>query len=60
MVLFTLCAPVWFKSSRFNQICAPPKCSGQSHGMVNGTGAADVVFQIAVDEAAHENVHSLR
>ena len=26
-----------------------PKCSGQTRGMVNGTGSADIVFQIAVE-----------
>jgi hypothetical protein len=24
IVLLILCAPVWFRSSRFSQICAPP------------------------------------
>ncbi|CFN68621.1 Uncharacterised protein [Bordetella pertussis] len=25
MQLLTLCAPVWLRSSRLNQICAPPR-----------------------------------
>ena len=36
MVLFTLCAPVWLRSSRFRRIFAPPRCSESRFAYVMG------------------------
>ena len=47
-VLLILCAPVWFRSSRLSQICAPPHCSRQPLGKIQRRRAADVVLQQVV------------
>ena len=36
IVLFTLCAPVWFRSSRLSRIRAPPRCSESRFAYVIG------------------------
>ncbi len=38
MVLLILCAPVWLRSSRFNQICAPPQCCDSRFAWYTGLG----------------------
>ena len=36
IVLFTLCAPVWLRSSRFSTMRAPPRCSERRRAYVRG------------------------
>ena len=38
MTLLTLCAPVWFRSSRFTYICAPPRSRLRFSRWVTGVG----------------------
>ena len=49
MQLLILCAPVWFKSSRFSQICAPPGLLRQPLRVIDGRRAADVVRELVVE-----------
>ena len=49
MQLLILCAPVWFRSSRFSQICAPPSFSRPALRVIDGRRPADVVLELVVE-----------
>jgi hypothetical protein len=48
MQLLILCAPVWLRSSRLNQICAPPRRS-DPRGVVDRRRPPHVVGEFALE-----------